>query len=211
MTVGLLKSKLLGADSGELRDRRRYRRSAILAPAMIESAGTIFEGQVLNISTGGALVRIEQPFAPEDIFTIRIDGSEPLQAVLMRHNNGSHGIAFREDPARIDKIIDDLLSRKGSVSELRVHPRRLVRLSGSFYLDGHRVICAIQNISLGGAFVRSDEIVPLGTDFELDIARFGTMTLRPVRVDPAGMGCIFVVEPEEVVQRFGHLLSDPKR
>ena len=213
--MDLLKSNLLSTSDGETalsrRDKQRYRRNAVIAPAMIESAGTVFECQVLNISTGGALVRIEQPFAPEDIFTIRIDGSEPLQAVLMRHNNGSHGIAFREDPARIDKIIDDLLSSKGSVSELRVHPRRLVRLSGSFYLDGHRVICTIQNLSLGGAFVRSNEIVPLDTPFELDIARFGTMPLRPVRIDPRGMGCMFDAEPQEVLERIGHLLLDPKR
>lgn len=178
---------------------------------MIESGGTEFEGQVLNISTGGALVRIEQAFAPEDVFTISIDGSEPLQAVLIRNNNGNHGIAFREEPARIDRIISDLLTGKGSGHELRAHPRRLVLLSGSFYLHGHRVVCAIQNISLGGVFVRSDEIVPLGTQFELDIARFGTMPLRPVRIDPSGMGCVFVAEPGEVIQRFGHLLSDPTR
>ena len=178
---------------------------------MIESAGTVFEGQVLNISTSGALVRIEQRFAPEDVFTISIDGSEPLRAVLMRHNNGNHGIAFREDPARIDQIIDDLLSSKGGGRELRVHPRRLVLLGGSFYLDGHRVICSIQNLSLGGMFVRSDEVVPLGMAFEIDIARFGTMRARPVRIDPSGMGCVFLSEPDEVVRVIGHLLPDPKR
>ena len=223
VTVDLLKSKLLGAssgerrvmqrrvDSGERRERQRYRRSAVLGPAVIESGGTVFEGEVLNISTGGALVRIEQRFAPEDVFTISIDGSEPLRAVLMRHGNGNHGIAFREDPARIDKIISDLLTGKGSGKELRVHPRRLVMLGGSFHLDGHRVVCSIQNLSLGGMFVRSDEIVPLGTPFEIDIARFGTKRSRPVRIDPGGMGCVFVSEPDKIVQVIGHLLSDPKR
>ena len=158
MTVDLLKSKLLGAGSaerrvsqrrngmGERRERQRYRRSAVFLPAIIVSGGTVFEGQVLNISTGGALVRIEQPFASEDVFTISIYGSEPLQAVLMRNNNGNHGIAFREDPARIDKIINDLLTGKDSGHELRVHPRRLVLLSGSFYHDGHRVTCAGRQI-----------------------------------------------------------------
>ena len=223
MIVDLLKSKLLGAggsdrrimqrrvDGGERRERQRYRRSAVLAPAVIESGGTVFEGQVLNISTGGALVRLEQRFAPEDAFTISIDGGEPLQAVLMRHSNGCHGIAFRdEDPARIDRIIDDLLSGKSKSSDLRAHPRRLVLLGGSFHLHGHRVVCSIQNLSLGGMFVRSDEIVPLGTPFELEIARFGTLRSRPVRIDPGGMGCTFVTEPDEVVQIIGHLLPDPK-
>ena len=171
----------------------------------------MYEGHVLSISTGGALVRINQPFSPQDVFTISIDGSEPVKAALMRSNTGNHGITFREDPERIDMIIDDLLTGKGGGKELRVHPRRLVRLSGSFYLGDQRVDCTVQNISLGGASVRSDEIVPQGTPFELNIARFGTMTSRPVRTDPAGMGCKFIAEPDEVMQRFGHLLSDPTR
>ncbi len=205
-----LKSKVLGSSDSPLvaprRDLQQHRRSAIFAPAMLEAGGEMFEGQVLNISRGGALVEIDRPFSPAGEFAIRIDGNAPLQAILVRSNEGKHGIAFREDTNTVAVVVERLLAAQDNVSDLREHPRRLVLLGASFHFEGAEVICKIQNISRGGVYVRSETPLVEPTNFSLTIGRFGAMSVRAVRLETAGMGCQFLEEPADIEARIGHLL-----
>ncbi len=205
-----LKSKLLGSNDSQLvaprRDLQQHRRSAFFAPAMLEADGEMFEGQILNISRGGALVQIDRPFTPSDEFAIRIDGGEELRAILVRSAEDKHGIAFREDPNTVATVVERLLAGQDDGADLRVHPRRLVLLGASFQFDGAEVVCKVQNISRGGVFVRSETALGQNADFSLTIGRFGAMSVRAVRLTAAGMGCAFLDEPADVVARIGHLL-----
>ena len=103
-------------------------------------------------------------------------------------------------------MIEELLAKRDIHHDLRQHPRRFVLLTGGFYHGDRHVPCNIRNISLGGVLVTTDDPLPTGTDFELTINRFGVIPVRAVRADPAGMGCVFLCEQDEIVARLGHLL-----
>ncbi len=191
------------------REKRQHRRSTILAVAEIEADGIMFNAQILNLSAGGAMFRIAEPFSAPDGLTVSINGSEPLHAALIRSHAENHGVAFVEDPARIDRVIEGLRGIDKGARDLRVHPRVAVSYPATFSHDGHAVECSVLNLSLGGAFVRSDMILSPGSEFVLDIVRFGTFRARVARGTDGGMGCLFRVGSDEISDRLGDVLPLP--
>jgi hypothetical protein len=197
----------MGADADDQpQDRQRYNRSAVFAPAVIRADDETYECDVLNVSAGGALIRTRRPFSYSGTFAICIAGLEELRAQLVRTHENNHGIAFEEDPGYTAGIVKELLMNPAYSRDHRSHPRRLVFLAGSFYLGGHYVRCKIQNLSVGGLFVRSEAIADPGEEIELTIARFGVMPVRVVWSNEHGMGCHFLDPPAEIIARIGHLL-----
>jgi hypothetical protein len=190
-------------------EKRRQRRSAILAVAEIEAGGAKFNGQILNLSAGGALFRIAEPFSAPNGLTVSIDGAEPLHAALIRSHAENHGVAFVEDPARVDRVIDGLLGIDKGAKDLRVHPRVVVSYPAAFSHEGQAVQCSVINLSLGGAFVRCELDLPRDTEFVLDIVRFGTFRARVARSADGGMGCLFRVGSDEITDRLGEVLPLP--
>jgi hypothetical protein len=182
-------------------EKRQHRRSMILAEAEIKAGGAVYHGQVLNISAGGALFRIAKPFA--------IDGGEPLHAALIRSHAENHGVAFVEDPARVDRVIDGLRGIDKGARDHRVHPRVVVSYPAAFSHQGQVVECSVLNLSLGGAFVKCELALPKDTELDLEIVRFGTFRARVARSADGGMGCLFRVGTEEVVDRLGDVLPLP--
>jgi hypothetical protein len=190
-------------------EKRQHHRSAILAAAQIEAGGRVFGGQVLNVSAGGALFRIAQPFSAPDGLTISIDGAESLHAALIRSHAENHGVAFVEDPARVDRVIDGLRGIDKGARDLRVHPRVVVSYPATLSHDGQAVQCSVLNLSLGGAFVRCELALPRDTELVLDIVRFGSFRARVARSTDSGMGCLFRVGSDEIGDRLGDVLPLP--
>jgi hypothetical protein len=204
--MDVLKPRVLPIGSD---DRQRFRRLAVLAPVLIECAGKVYEGEVRNISTGGALVRVEGALAPDQHLSISIAGGAPLQAVAVRLSGAGLGIAFREEAACINQVIDDLLSGR-SGSEGRAHPRRLVLLGGALVVGARKTECTVQNISFGGAGLRCDAALQTNDSFKLDIGRYGTLPAHFVRAGASSLGCMFEAEPAEVQRILGGLLIERK-
>jgi hypothetical protein len=194
------------ADDDQPQNRQRYRRSAVFFPAVIRAGEETYECDVLNVSSGGALVRTRRPFRHSGTFTICIAGLEEVSAQLVRTHENNHGIAFEQDPAYVEDIVRELLMNPAYSRDHRAYPRRLVFLAGSFYLGDRYVRCKLQNLSAGGLFVKSEVKADLGDEIELTVARFGDMPVRVVWRNEHGMGCCFLDLPEEIIARIGHLL-----
>ena len=190
----------------------RYRRTAVLMPAVIRDGACETACQVLNISASGALIRVPAGAVPEMSFTIQIEHHQPFQAeVVRRGHDDQWGIAFFDSPRQVQAIIGQILDDQDSNRDQRLFPRRLVMLAGSFYLGDQFVQCRIRNLSVGGAFLKAPVHLGPGHRIGLRIDRFGTMPAAVVWLSRRGMGASFLEESAVILDRIGHLLPPPPR
>ncbi|MDP6952222.1 MAG: PilZ domain-containing protein [Alphaproteobacteria bacterium] len=204
--MDVLKPKLLPFASD---DRQRFRRLAVLAPALIEIGGRVYEGEVRNISTGGALIRVDQALAPDQRITLSIAGNAPLAATVIRLSSAGIGIAFQADTESVDQVIDSLASGR-SGAEARSHPRRMVLLGGALLSGAKRLECTVQDLTLGGAGVRCETDLQGDDTLQLDIERYGALPVHVVRAGEHRVGCMFEADPAQVRRILGRLLSERK-
>ena len=189
----------------------RFRRTAVLLPAVIRNRAGDIACQVLNISASGALIRIPSGAEPANAFAFRIERHPDLYAEVVRNHGDQFGIAFIDRHGQVQAIIDRLLSDTASNRDLRRFPRRLVLLSGSFYLGDQLVPFSVHNLSAGGAFLAAPARLGRGHEIRLRVDRFGTMPAAVVWSSRAGMGASFWDEPTAVLDRIGHLLPPTPR
>jgi hypothetical protein len=189
-------------------DKQKYRRTAVFLPAKVDMAGQTVTCDILNISAGGALIRTRDKAEIDGAITIELQDQEPLKADVVRRQDDKYGIAFQEDPKKVGALVEALLEASPHSREKRSHPRRLVLLGASFYIGDQFVQGKVNNLSAGGLRMQADTLPEPGQTIELNLGRFGTMSVYVIWADDQAMGARFLDPVTEVIKRIGHLLPN---
>jgi hypothetical protein len=82
-------------------EKRRYKRKPVLWGAKLETASGRHECITLDLSLGGAKLRVYTKLAPEEQVTLVFDRFGALKAEVAWVDGGTVGIRFTEDPHRV--------------------------------------------------------------------------------------------------------------
>ena len=90
------------------RDRRRHSRVAVLLGAMLrdqKARGAEFGSRAIlfNVSRGGAMLRVIDPFAVKNVVELDIDRVGAVAARVVWRGSDAIGVNFRDTPAVIER------------------------------------------------------------------------------------------------------------
>ena len=187
-------------------DKQKYPRRAVLMAATLAVADRQVPCEVLNISEGGAKVRLkgEALFRPRVILHIN---EFAFEADVVWHTDDSMGLKFLMNPEAVGEIIDGPLAKSANPRERRDHTRRSVLMSGKLMADWQEIECVVCNISLAGAQIRVKEPLEFGPELNLRIDRFGIFPSEVVWLDGDNVGLRFAIEPAAVSAMVGDFLQ----
>ena len=97
-------------DSGETEYKRKDTRETILSQAKILVDGEWLECRILNISTGGAKLRIDRHVNHGIAVTLQIGGFGQFGATVAWQQSGEIGVKFTHDAIEIAGVIMGLAS-----------------------------------------------------------------------------------------------------
>ncbi len=187
---------------------RRHERIDTYVPATLLADGAEHPCFVVNISAGGAAVHCNGPFPDSSALFLKIAGFTPLRAQHVRTTRDSHGLSFLADPGQVQGLVERITCEPGISRDRRLQARRRVLLAGSFYRGTSCVKVRVTNLSAGGAYLATASPAEIGSEFNLQLARFGELPARVVRATPEGMGVAFADRPDEITALLGKLLSE---
>ena len=191
-------------------DRQRHVRTATLLPGRLVADETTYSCEMLNLSIGGARLRLEAMPVHLDRVTVEIDGYPDMSGYVVWRTGSEVGVEF------------DYESRTGAQrlqAELKPHQvpvdqRRTVRVSvlwsGRILADdgGDDLPCMVLNISAEGARMRLS-IPAAGQDFDqvrLHVDRLGLLTGKVAWREADEMAIVFDEDPNEIAEMLGRVL-----
>ncbi len=186
-------------------EKQRYTRTSTLFPGELIAAAGAVPCQVLNISAGGAKVRLSEPWMHELAVTLRIDRFTFVGEIVWQYDD-CVGLSFVGDPAEIEQIIDEELVKLRDPADRRRFARVSVLMSGKLFSGGEMVDCVVLNISAGGAKVRVLQPLEFDSAVRLRVERFGDFPGVVAWQDGAYIGLQFLIEPSEVIRRVAETL-----
>ncbi len=92
-------------------EQRRFRRCSVLWTACVFSAGRTIDAVVLNLSAGGARVRLKQMAALDDRATVSIGRFGDFAGRVVWRDGDEIGLEFLDPPERIVAKVGDTLPR----------------------------------------------------------------------------------------------------
>lgn len=159
--------------------------------------------QVLDISVGGARVRLSQPVEPETLIQLKIDRIGEFAGRVAWRNGTTLGIEFHEELSEVARIVEDILSHDVSQDEHRGGIRTSVLWAGRILSAGRETGCRVLNISAHGAKIRSERPFDSAAEIILSIDRFGDFAAKVIWQDEGYLGVEFQDKPEQIVRAFG--------
>lgn len=96
-------------DEASWENRRKHKRKPVLWAARIETPDGDFDCIALDLSRGGAKVRLAAPLALHQAVTLVIDRFGALGAEVVWRRSGQVGLKFTDDPATIARILGNSL------------------------------------------------------------------------------------------------------
>ncbi len=159
--------------------------------------------QVLDISVGGAKVRLSEPVEPETQIRLKIENVGEFSGRVAWRNGATLGIEFHEELSELARIVEDILSHDVSKDEHRGGVRTSVLWAGRLLSAGRNIGCRVLNISAYGAKIRSEQSFEFAADVILNIDRFGDFAAKVIWQDDSHLGIEFRDKPEHIVRAFG--------
>lgn len=196
------------------KNRHRFKRSSVFCAGKIIYDDHVIDCDVLNISAGGAQVRVIGDEEPPNEFSLRVEGFDEFSCEVVRRAGSKYGLAFHTSPDKVEKVVEDIIDHPEKTNEVRKYPRRLVLLSGAVYVENRAVDCRILDISVGGARLRTERNFDHDKRFPLMIYRFGEFPVEVAWEQETDLGIAFVDDPEDIERIIGHILpqkTDAKR
>ncbi len=191
------------SESAILTDQQKHPRHQTLC------SGTFYVGekgvdcQILDISVGGAKVRLSEPVEPETQIRLKIEHIGEFSGRVAWRNGTTLGIEFHEELSELARIVEDILSHDVTKDEHRGGVRTSVLWAGRLLSAGREVGCRVLNISAYGARIRSERPFDFAADVILNIDRFGDFAAKVIWLDDAHLGIEFQDKPEHIVRAFG--------
>jgi hypothetical protein len=98
------------ADMATRNDRRRHKRTRVLFSGCLVSGDQSVQGTMLDLSAGGARIRLTGPLAAPSAITLRLARRIDFHVEPVWSSGGIVGLRFREAPSRISGIFAGLLA-----------------------------------------------------------------------------------------------------
>ncbi len=199
------------SEAADLKDRHRHPRTGVLCPAKLASGGQAWDCEILDISAGGAKVRLPKPLDPAAEFSLTI-GSHGTFPVRVRWQNGPYlGVAFLCDLETSTRLVKDVIENPATSREQREHPRTAVLWTGRLHAGAQGADCRVLNISATGAKIHLLEPIPPAPIVSLRIERFGEFPGDVIWREGEFLGIKFRDDPEDIVQIFGSAVPAMRR
>jgi hypothetical protein len=188
--------------SGRLFERRDSRRSSVLHAARLLAGHDVCECEVLNISEGGAKVRVNGRAPLDNTVTLSIDELGDFVTEVVWRKDEELGLRFVGESANyIAALMQIAPDKLRSPKSLRRFTRVSVVLRGTLYTPDDQRHCVVMDISAGGARLRGAGALELETPVTLYMDRFGEFPAQVVWHDGEQTGVGFLQHPREIVER----------
>jgi hypothetical protein len=108
-------SQVLLKEVGELarlKERRRFERRKMPVAATIEVRGERFEGQIIDLSPGGARIRFDAPMAAGEELKVVLQELNQLGAQLVWRREGEAGVRFLLAPQEVAPRLEAVLAQE---------------------------------------------------------------------------------------------------
>jgi hypothetical protein len=96
----------------ELKERRRFERRKMLVAATIEVRGLRFEGQIIDLSPGGARIRFDVPLAAGEELDVVLRALNQLGAQVVWRREGEAGVRFLLAPEVVVPRLQAVLAQE---------------------------------------------------------------------------------------------------
>jgi len=162
--------------------------------------------EILNISVGGAKIRLAEPVETDSEVRVLIDRVGEFSARVAWRNGTTLGIEFHDELRELARIVEDLLTGDVSDDARQDEARSSVLWSGKLLSAGQVMNCRVLNISAKGAQLRSEKAFECGLEVILSIDRYGEFAGKLVWQDGANLGIRFHDNPENIARVLGDAL-----
>ena len=162
--------------------------------------------EVLNISVGGAKLRIAEPIETNGQVRVKIRRVGEFNARVAWRNGTTMGVEFQDELTALARIVEDVLSAESSGEDRRDSARTSVLWSGKLRSAGQLSDCRILNFSLKGVQLLAEKEIQCGLEVILWIERFGEFATKLVWQDGQSIGVQFEDPPKTIEARFGDSL-----
>lgn len=184
-------------------ERQRHLRRSVYVSARITSSERDDTCEILNISAGGAKIRVPEDADYDDEIILSVESHGMFPARIVWRKDAELGLEFAGDRARASRLVWDLVENPEVDRERRHFTRTAVLWTGQLRFGVRSADCRVLNVSAFGAKVRLFD----GQDFQdrvtLRIERFGEFPSDVVWKDGKILGISFHDDPEDVA----HILS----
>lgn len=179
------------AQAPQPREQRRHiRREVPLDAQFVLPDGTEVQGEIENISAGGALIKAKANIKVGDRLVVRIRQIGHFPAVVARRADNDVAVEFKIRRERAARIADKLICLVNG-TEKDAEDRVELRAAGQFishlhFKDGRSMQCEVIDFSTSGAAVAVSPMPAVGTEL-----RLGKTPARVVRADDGVVGLSF--------------------
>lgn len=194
------------SELANLVDRQRHPRHATLVSGKLVSGDAEVDCEVLNVSVGGAKIRIAEPIDTNSHVCVKIRQVGEINGRVAWRNGTTLGVEFQDEVTELARIVEDILSSEVQSEERRDEARASVLWSGKLRSDGQLTNCRIVNFSLKGVQLLTEKEIKCGLEVILWIERFGEFTTKLVWQDGPSVGVQFIDPPRTIVRRLGDSL-----
>jgi hypothetical protein len=194
------------SELAKLVERQKNPRHSTLCPGKLVSGDEEVDCEVLNVSVGGAKIRISQPIETNAHVRVRILRVGEFAGRVAWRNGTTMGVEFQDELTELARIVEDVLSTQTESVERRDDARASVLWSGKLRSAGQLTNCRIVNFSLKGVQLLAEKEIDCGLEVILWIERFGEFTTKLIWQDGESIGVQFIDPPKTIVHRFGDSL-----
>ncbi len=195
---------------GQPPERHRYPRHSGLCPCILIWDGQEAPCDLLNLSMGGAKIRLledsPQTQARGAEILLRVPNRGDLPAKVVWHNGNYLGLFFTGDTSDRAEVFCDFVDGNDQPDERREHVRKSVIWSGRVEGEDRSVKCRILDVAIGGAKVQLLEPWDYLGEANLIIDRLCQFSCKVVWCDDLFLGLRFHDAPDDVVEVLGENL-----
>lgn len=185
----------IAASTSSPGDQQKHVRTPVYREGWLEVDGEAVDCTIVDISPGGAKIRVSRPLPRNQAVTLRIGQAFSGEADSVWQSGEYVGLAFVEAPEVVEGKIQSIV-RKANARVCRSKARISVLWDAEIIASGGATPCEILNISQGGARLKAHQPIPVGSTVQLLCSRFGVLEGRVTWSNQGELGVQFV-EPAE--------------
>ncbi len=194
------------SELAKLVERQKHPRHSTLCPGKLVSGDEEVDCEVLNVSVGGAMIRVAQPIETNSQVRVKILRVGEFTGRIAWRNGTTLGVEFQDELTELARLVEDVLSTEAPIHERRDDARASVLWSGKLRSAGQLTNCRIVNFSLKGVQLLAEKEIHCGLDVILWIERFGEFATKLIWQDGESIGVQFNDPPKTIESRFGDSL-----
>lgn len=164
----------------ELEDRHRHPRYSVLIKAVLQVGDEAIDCDVINLSAGGAKVRLVQSLTVGAPVVLNVEGTLRFEGNIAWQTGENAGIEFAKTARMAEQEAVEIVDGAEDVRERRTATRKSVVWLADLYVGIRRYTCKILNISAGGAKLALDADLQPGTAISLRSRNFGEFKAQVV-------------------------------